>query len=150
MYGYSTYTVYMANTKYEITKTFTAGLLVGLTITETTTVKFAVGFRCDNPVAGSPYVITAVKEVKEVKRTTDRYAKVSAYGADAAFVANVILTQHSKPATKLRNVLYLLQSGRSVRTAQFSLDVLLVDGQQVSWDALNNLTSVLDVINPKF
>ena len=41
--------VYMMNTnttrKYEVVKTFTSGLLKGLTITEQTTVKFAVGLK---------------------------------------------------------------------------------------------------------
>jgi hypothetical protein len=83
------------------------------------------------------------------KHTDNRYAKVSAFGPDAAFVANVILTQHSKPATKLRNVLYLLQTGRSVRTGAFSLDTLLVDGKRVPWAALDNLDAVLDIVNPK-
>lgn len=50
--------------KYEVTKTFTAGALAGLTITEVTSVEFAVGFRCENPIGGgSPYVVTSVKEV---------------------------------------------------------------------------------------
>jgi hypothetical protein len=47
--------------KYEVTKTFTSGLLKGLTITEVTSVKFEVGFICEKPCAGSPYIITAVK-----------------------------------------------------------------------------------------
>jgi hypothetical protein len=50
--------------RYEVTKTFTSGLLAGLTITETTTVKFVVGFECKKPVGGSPYRITAVKVVR--------------------------------------------------------------------------------------
>ena len=41
--------VYMMNTnttrKYEVVKTFTSGLLKGLTITEQTTVKFTVGLK---------------------------------------------------------------------------------------------------------
>ena len=40
--------------KYEVIKTFTAGALSGLTVTEVTSVEFAVGFRCDNPIGGSP------------------------------------------------------------------------------------------------
>lgn len=44
---------------YRVTKLFTSGLLAGLTITETTTVAFRVGFRCEKPIGGSAYVITA-------------------------------------------------------------------------------------------
>lgn len=47
--------------RYAVTKTFTSGLLKGLTIVENTTMRFAVGFVCDQPVAGSPYRIEAVK-----------------------------------------------------------------------------------------
>ncbi len=48
---------------YKVTKTFINGLLCGLTIVETTTVVYPVGFRCEKPCAGSGYVITAVEQV---------------------------------------------------------------------------------------
>ncbi len=51
-------------TKFEVTKKFIGGLLKGLTCTEVTTVKFEVGFECRKPVGGSPYIVTAVKEVR--------------------------------------------------------------------------------------
>jgi hypothetical protein len=86
--------------------------------------------------------------MKQATRTR-RAVAVADYGQDASFVANLILTQHSKPATKLRNVLYLLQSGRSVSTAQFSTDILLVDGVSVPWSALDTLDTVLDIVNPR-
>jgi hypothetical protein len=79
----------------------------------------------------------------------NRTEQIAKYGQDAAFVANVISTQHSAPARKLRNVLYLLESGRSVRTAQFSIDTLLVDGIRVPFSALDKLETLLDIFNPK-
>ena len=48
---------------FRITKRFFSGLLAGLTITETTSVEFAVGFRCDTPIGGSGYEIIAVDRV---------------------------------------------------------------------------------------
>lgn len=48
---------------YEVTKLFISGLLEGLTITETTSVKFEVGFECLKPCGGSPYRIIAVRRI---------------------------------------------------------------------------------------
>jgi hypothetical protein len=50
-------------TKFLVTRRFTAGILQGLTHTAETAVKFEVGFRCERPCGGSPYVITAVEEI---------------------------------------------------------------------------------------
>lgn len=50
--------------QFDVTKTFTGGLLAGLTITERTPVKFTVGFECHQPLGGSPYRIDDVKEVQ--------------------------------------------------------------------------------------
>lgn len=51
-------------TQYKVTREFTGGTLKGLTHTEVSCVGFPVGFKCEKPVAGSPYVITACTEVK--------------------------------------------------------------------------------------
>ena len=49
---------------YKVTRRFTGGLLNGMSHTDTTSVKFDVGFVCNNPVFnGSPYIITAVELV---------------------------------------------------------------------------------------
>ena len=48
---------------FRVTKRFFSGLLAGLTITETTAVEFAVGFRCENPIGGSGYEIMAVERI---------------------------------------------------------------------------------------
>jgi len=52
--------------QYRVTKHFTGGLLKGLTTTETTPVRFHVGFVCKHPSGGSPYKVTAVEEIPEV------------------------------------------------------------------------------------
>jgi len=49
--------------QFEVVKTFTGGLLAGITITELTPVRFAVGFECHQPLGGSPYRIDSIKEV---------------------------------------------------------------------------------------
>jgi hypothetical protein len=48
---------------FQVTRKFTAGPLAGLTFTETTTVFMPVGFRCERPIGGSPYVVTSCTEV---------------------------------------------------------------------------------------
>ena len=54
----------------------------------------------------------------------------------AGFLANVISCHHPRAFTKLCGLLALLRNGREVRTAQFSLDVLVIDGERVSWAEL--------------
>ena len=54
----------------------------------------------------------------------------------AGFVANVISCRHRSPFTKLCGLLALLRKGRQVRTAQFSLDVLVIDGERADWAEL--------------
>ena len=51
----------------------------------------------------------------------------------AGFLANVISCHHPRAFTKLCGLLALLRNGREVRTAQFSLDVLMIDGERASW-----------------
>lgn len=50
--------------KYLVTREFVGGVLKGTKVTQLTSVKFEVGFRCDKPIGGSPYVILACEEVK--------------------------------------------------------------------------------------
>lgn len=56
----------------------------------------------------------------------------------AGFIANVIATQHSNPARKLKGLVELLKSGHDVRTAELSIDILIVDGQQFGWEILES------------
>ena len=54
----------------------------------------------------------------------------------AGFLANVISCHHPRAFTKLCGLVALLRAGREVRTAQFALDVLVVDGERADWAAL--------------
>ena len=56
----------------------------------------------------------------------------------AAFIANVILTQHSNPSRKLKGLVDLLKSGHEVRAGQFSIDTLVIDGRQMGWELLES------------
>jgi hypothetical protein len=57
---------------------------------------------------------------------------------DAAFVANVVLTRHSKPAKRLKELAKLAKEGRQIRMADFSCDILLIDGKEMSWEDLDH------------
>lgn len=48
---------------YLVTKQFTGGLLVGITIKEETSVKFPVGFVTKPPYFGSPYKVLDCKPI---------------------------------------------------------------------------------------
>ena len=52
------------------------------------------------------------------------------------FPANVIWCHHPRAYTKLCGLTALLREGREVRTAQFSLDVLVIDGERADWSEL--------------
>lgn len=56
----------------------------------------------------------------------------------AGFLANVISAQHGNPARKLKGLVDLLKSGHDVRTAQFSIDTLIIDGRQMGWEILES------------
>jgi hypothetical protein len=47
--------------KYQVTKTFTDGILKGITIIESTNIEFEIGTEVKNPIGGSPYKIIDVK-----------------------------------------------------------------------------------------
>lgn len=59
-------------TTYKVTRQFTGGILKGQTHTEETTVKFSVGFRCDKPAGGSPYIITKVEPVLSMNQIINK------------------------------------------------------------------------------
>ncbi len=54
----------------------------------------------------------------------------------AGFLANMISCWHGKPFTKLAGLVALLRDGHEVRTAQFGMNVLMIDGEQAEWTAL--------------
>jgi len=51
-------------TKYQVTKQHTAGILAGITTTETTSVRFEVGREYRACVGGGRYVVTECLEAK--------------------------------------------------------------------------------------
>jgi hypothetical protein len=65
-------------------------------------------------------------------------SKANEFGIEAGFVANVILTQHTKANAKLRGLLQILQAGYEVRTGQFAIDVLIINGKQQGWEVLES------------
>lgn len=75
-------------------------------------------------------------------RRTDQMTKanaikvISGYGKDARFVANVIQSWHRNATRKLCGLADLLAAGHEVRTAQFSVDVLVIDGKRYGWEVL--------------
>jgi hypothetical protein len=65
----------------------------------------------------------------------------------AAFIANVVLCQHSNPARKLKAIARLLETGHAVSLAQFSIDCLLIDGVERRWSELDGMLNWRDRIN---
>lgn len=65
----------------------------------------------------------------QLSRKLELYRKAQTFGRNASFVANVILTGHSKPITKLAGLIALLEAGHEVSPAPFCLDRLWIDGQ---------------------
>jgi hypothetical protein len=61
------------------------------------------------------------------------YAEAARHGREASFVANLIVCWHPKPTRKLAGLVKLLGRGHEVRTAQFAMDILIIDGQRASW-----------------
>ena len=66
------------------------------------------------------------------------YAEAQKLSNDNGFIANVILTQHSNPTAKLRGLVKLLKEGHEVRTGQFSIDTLVIDGRVYGWEVLES------------
>jgi hypothetical protein len=64
------------------------------------------------------------------------YAEARSFGRDAGYLANVILCHHRNPARKLAGLVRLLRAGHDCRTAQFAMDVLLIDGVRRDWSEL--------------
>lgn len=55
---------------------------------------------------------------------------------EAQFVLNVIQGQHGNSATMIQGLASLVKRGHSVRTAQFDIDVLVIDGERARWNDL--------------
>jgi hypothetical protein len=75
-----------------------------------------------------------------MKTTTkaEMYTECQKHGTDTGFLANVILTSHRNPVAKLRGLVTLLKAGHECRTAQFDLDILVIDGKRYGWEVLES------------
>lgn len=60
-------------------------------------------------------------------------------GQEAAHVGNLILCWHRRPWTKLRGLALLVSRGHAVRTGQFDLDILVIDGERAPWQRLETV-----------
>ena len=69
---------------------------------------------------------------------SDLLLSIGNCGENARFVANVIQTHHRNPARKLKGLLELLTNGHSVRTGQFEIDALIIDGKRYGWEVLES------------
>ena len=69
----------------------------------------------------------------------EAYREAQEYGLQAAHVANVIVCWHRRPFARLIGLLALLRAGHEVRTAQFDLDTLVIDGERAEWSALERV-----------
>ncbi|MGW8177486.1 MAG: hypothetical protein ACWGQW_01650 [bacterium] len=56
---------------------------------------------------------------------------------DLSFLANIILTRKKNPARRLKKLVDLVNDGKDVKLASFSCDILLMDGEEVSWSILD-------------
>lgn len=70
--------------------------------------------------------------------TIEKYNEIAKIDTQAGFVANVILNQHSNPGRKMTGLLNLVRNGASVRTGQFAIDTLIIDGQIAQWASLES------------
>jgi hypothetical protein len=74
--------------------------------------------------------------VKPLGRMTKAEMCQEAEERGEGFLANVIACWHGKPFTKLAGLVALLRDGHEVRTAQFGMDILVIDGERAEWAAL--------------
>mgnify|MGYP001565074888 CR=1 FL=1 len=66
------------------------------------------------------------------------YSECQKYGREAAFLANLILTQHCNAAYKLRGLLILLKGGYECRVGQFNRNILIINGKRFGWEVLES------------
>lgn len=66
----------------------------------------------------------------------EAYRIATQHDNDAAFVANVIINHHGNAAKKLKGLVKLLIAGSTVRTGQYSIDTLVVNGERQDWTLL--------------
>lgn len=67
----------------------------------------------------------------------EMYRALSCSGdTELSYLANVIFTGHTQAGAKLKGVYALYKAGHEVRTAQFDMFTLLIDGHSTSWNTL--------------
>lgn len=69
----------------------------------------------------------------------EAYQFLDRQGRAISFLTNVIMTQHSNPAKKMKGLVYGIKNGHSFRIADFHIDVLIMDDTKVSWSVLEDL-----------
>ena len=74
---------------------------------------------------------------KPLGRMTKVDLYLEAQERGAGFIANVIDCWHRRPFTRLAGLVALLRAGREVRTGQFSMDTLVIDGESADWTELD-------------
>lgn len=67
----------------------------------------------------------------------EAYSFLAKHSSDVQFVANIILTKHKDSAKKLKHLVRMVQDGKDIRMADFSCDQLMVNGEKMSWEELN-------------
>jgi hypothetical protein len=70
------------------------------------------------------------------KRETIRELEAKGF----SFTVNVIMNGCGKPATKLKNLLKLVNTGHNVRHAQFETCAVIVDGEMQWFSALDDIS----------
>lgn len=71
---------------------------------------------------------TKEQAIVEILKTGDK---------EASFVLNVVQNWHKNSAGKIKGLRNLITAGHSVRTGQFSIDTLMIDGVQAPWSVLS-------------
>lgn len=79
--------------------------------------------------------MTVAEMIAAIDRATDKKS-------EARFVANVVAGQHRSPVRKLKGLLWLIEKGHEVRTGQFAIDELFVDGMRFRWKDLEHVRKV--------
>lgn len=64
--------------------------------------------------------------------------EIEKYGEDASFVANLILNNQRRPAKKLKGMLELLSQRWEIRSAQFSIEDIVIGGKRFGYSVLES------------
>ena len=84
-----------------------------------------------------------MSEQKPIEKLTKVEAYREAKDLGAGFIANVIVNWHRRPFRKLIGLIALLRAGRTVRIAEFDMDLLVIAGERAEWSALDRAADEL-------